>query len=62
MSTPSDFTIGDRVAIMAASWLHKAGAHDGTVVKIGRTKVHVKASVNGIVYPCPARWLTTLGS
>lgn len=46
----STFAVGDRVRILPHMWLYAAGAHFGEVVKVGRTKLHVRATVNQIVY------------
>ena len=43
--------VGDRVAILPHHYLFLAGAHYGTVSKIGRTKCHVTAHVNDVTYP-----------
>lgn len=52
------FAVGDRVAISPSSWLYLAGAHFGTVAKIGRTKLHVTATINGVTYAIPPRMAT----
>lgn len=48
------FQVGDRVRILPHMWLYAAGAHFGEVVKVGRTKLHVRATINGVVYRIPA--------
>jgi hypothetical protein len=44
------FVAGDRVRVLSHHWLFKAGAESGTVERVGRTKVHVRADVNGVTY------------
>ena len=39
---PADFTVGQRVQIHPATSLWVSGARYGTVVKITRTRVHVR--------------------
>ena len=56
-NTVSDFNAGDRVTVESTCWLHKAGATSGEVVKVGRTKIHVRADVNGVVYQVAPRGL-----
>jgi len=42
MSTCTDFSVGDRVELHPATDMWMRGARFGTVVKIGRTYVHVR--------------------
>lgn len=46
----SDFKVGQKITLDPEHHLAKAGAPSGTVVKVGRTKVHMKADSNGVVY------------
>ena len=46
----SEFSVGDRVQILPQCWLFMAGARYGEVVKAGRSKLHVRADINGVVY------------
>lgn len=61
-ATVADFAIGDRVAVSPTHWLHRAGAPTGVVAKVGRTKVHVRADVNDVVYAVTPRALEVMPS
>jgi len=56
--TVADFQPGDRVAVEPTSWLHKAGATSGVVAKVGHSKIHVTADVNGVTYAVAPRALS----
>lgn len=60
MTTMSHLAVGDRVAVNEAHWLARAGAPSGVVVKLGRTKAHIRADVNGVVYAVTASALTAV--
>ena len=42
---PADFTIGQRVQVHPATSLWMSGARYGTVVKVTRTRVHVRMDI-----------------
>jgi hypothetical protein len=46
----AEFGAGDRVRVLPHHWLFMAGAESGTIEKVGRTKVHVRADINGVSY------------
>lgn len=56
--TLADFQVGQRVSISPSHWLFLAGAHFGEVVKVGTKKVHVRATINQVVYTVLPRSLT----
>ena len=53
LTDPADFTIGTRVQLHPATDLWMMGARYGTVVKVTRTRVHVKLDTGRTVAMAP---------
>jgi hypothetical protein len=53
LTSPADFLIGERVELHPATDLWMMGARFGTVIKVTRTKVHVKLDAGRTVRMSP---------